>query len=534
MEEILSGYFQLGIKEDGLYLTVYPAKPGFNNATMDDFLYYLDKRRIEGCNIVEAKKAFQVADGPQTVKISETVCHSANEFGVYSISKDGMTVEAEYYPPFEGAQFLTEQEIISDLKSKGVTFGLDMESIQQFLNGREYGKAYIIARGKEPREGHDGKIVYDFNVDLKPKPKMNEDGSVDFHSLENVNHIKQGDVVAHIIPVDYGDEGVSVFGKAIKPRPVKRVLFKHGKNLQISDDNLQLFSTVNGHVMLENDKIFVSNVMELVDVDNSTGNIDYNGNVEIKGNVLAGFSVKATGDVTVNGIVEGAVIHAGGNITLVRGVQGMNKAELIAGGNIVTKFIESAQCVSAGGNIETDTILHSKVTAKGSIIAQGKNGLIVGGDVRSSFLVEAKSIGNEMGTSTVVGAGVDPALKKRVDDLTKEMDKLGGQKIQLNQILQTLRKMQDQLGKLDPEKQEMLQKTMRNLLNIDQQLNKDKKELEESRNQLSEDGNAKVKVNRSIYVGSKLVFGDQYLYLKEKYDYCQFIKKGAEIKCVTL
>lgn len=80
----------------------------------------------------------------------------------------------------------------------------------------------------------------------------------------------------------------------------------------------------------------------------------------------------------------------------------------------------------------------------------------------------------------------------------------------------------------------MLQKTMRNLLNIDQQLNKDKKELEESRNQLSEDGNAKVKVNRSIYVGSKLVFGDQYLYLKEKYDYCQFIKKGAEIKCVTL
>ena len=36
--------------------------------------------------------------------------------------------------------------------------------------------------------------------------------------------------------------------------------------------------------------MFVSNVLELVDVDNSTGDIDYNGDVSIKGNVLAGFT----------------------------------------------------------------------------------------------------------------------------------------------------------------------------------------------------------------------------------------------------
>ena len=59
-------------------------------------------------------------------------------------------------------------------------------------------------------------------------------------------------------------------------------------------------SQVSGHVILENDKIFVSNVLELVNVDNSTGDIDYEGDVVVKGNVLAGFTVKATGDITSN------------------------------------------------------------------------------------------------------------------------------------------------------------------------------------------------------------------------------------------
>ena len=87
-------------------------------------------------------------------------------------------------------------------------------------------------------------------------------------------------------------------------------------DLTVSEDGLQLISSVSGHVTLENDKVFVSNVLEIVDVDNSTGDIDYQGNVNIKGNVLAGFSVKATGDICskwYRGKVQ--TIVAGGNIT---------------------------------------------------------------------------------------------------------------------------------------------------------------------------------------------------------------------------
>ena len=69
---------------------------------------------------------------------------------------------------------------------------------------------------------------------------------------------------------------------------------------------------------------------------------------------------------------------------------------------------------------------------------------------------------------------------------------------------------------------------------IGKKMDKQKKELEEIREQLGEEKNATIKVSNSVYVGTKLVFGDQCLYIKEKYDYCQFRKEKADIKCSSL
>ena len=412
--------------------------------------------------------------------------------------------------------------------------GIDNQIIEQILSHREYGEAYNIAVGTQPRDGSDGYIEYKFNTELKPRPKMNDDGTVDFHTLENINHVNKGDVVAVLHKEDRGDDGIDVLGRRVPPRKVKHVIFRYGRNLSQSEDGTELMSQVSGHVILENDKIFVSNVLELVNVDNSTGDIDYEGDVVVKGNVLAGFTVKAAGDITVSGIVEGATVIAGGNITFNRGIQGMTRAVVKAGGNIVSKFIESAENVSAGGSIEADSILHSKVTAKSTIKASGRNGLIIGGDVKAVNMIEAKTIGNAMGTNTSVGVGVDPSMKRRVDELKNSLGKLGDNKIQLNQLLNALRKKQDAEGGLDEAKHELQMKTMRNVIMLEQEINKQKKELEELRGQIGEEKHACIKVSDAAYAGVKLTFGDQCMFLKQKYDYCQFVKEGADIKSVPI
>lgn len=535
MEKCTKGYFEFDTRQDGLYLTVYPPQQGEPALDAGEVLYYIEKKNIYGCDITligdTVKKG---ATQEVTVKVSDETPYPVSEFGDYRISHDTMTLEAVFYPPFKGAVELTYEEIQKDLKNIGVISGISEEAIRLFLLEKRYFETYVLAKGTKAREGSDGYIEYTFNTSLKPTPKMNEDGTVDFHTLENVNHIKSGDVVAILHPEDRGDNGTDILGRPVYPRKVKRAVFRYGKNMEVSEDKLKLISKVDGHVTLENDKVFVSNVLELVDVDASTGDINYSGSVMIKGNVLAGFSVKAAGDISVSGIVEGATIIADGDITFNHGVQGMNKAVIKAGGNIVSKFIESASSVEAGGNIEADSILHSKVRAKGTIKASGRNGLIVGGEVRSICLVEAKNIGNEMGTATVVGVGVDPAAKKRVDELKTSLQKLGDSKIQLNQIMTALRKKQEIEGKLAPDKVELQQKTMRNLVMIEKDLTEQKNELEQLRQQLGEDVNARVRVSGNIYVGVKLIFGEQNYFIKEKRTFCQFVKDKADIKWQSL
>lgn len=529
------GYFQFASREDGLYLTVYPSKDDGRNATQADVMYYLDNRNISNYDVVKVKEAFDKAkNSPYTVKVSNEFCFSFGEFGVYTMSPDLMIMEAVFYPPFEGASMMKEEEIVKDIMNLGVKSGIKKEVIQGFLNEREYGKHYIVAEGRKAEEGRDGYIEYKFNTELKPTPKMNEDGTVDFHTLENVNHIQAGDIVAVLHPEKQGEPGEDLLGRSVFPKKVRRVVFRHGRDLIVSEDGLSLISNVNGHVTLEGDKVFVSNVLEVVDVDNSTGDIDYQGNINIQGNVLAGFSVKASGDISVSGIVEGATIIAGGDITFNRGVQGMNRAVIKAGGNIVSKFLESVELVEAGGNIETDSILHSKVTAKGSVRAAGKKGLIIGGEVRSTTLVEAKNIGNTMGTATVISVGVDPAAKRRVDELQKDLQRMGDDKIRLYQLVTSLRKKQDADGSLSSEKQQTLQTTMKNMLLLEKDLSQKKKEYEELKNAILEDSNARIKVSGTAHNGTKLVFGDQFMYLKQKYDHCQFIKDRADIKSMLL
>lgn len=147
-------------------------------------------------------------------------------------------------------------------------------------------------------------------------------------------------------------------------------------------------------------------------------------------------------------------------------------------------------------------------------------------------LVEAKVIGNELGTATVIGVGVDPAAKRRLDELQKSLQTMGTNKIQLNQIITALRKKQDLEGELSQDKKEMLQKTMKNMLIIDKELAEQKKEFEDLQSVVSEDSNARIKVYGTAYAGTKLVFGDQFMFIKEKYDHCQFTKSGQTLRAL--
>ena len=529
-----NSFFQLAQIDDGVYLKIAPAQDNGKEVTLEELVNFLDKKKIQYLNVAFLKKILEEAKAGKTVKITDTLIVPFAGWCEYSNVEGGMKLMATLFPPMAGKPAITVEEILDDLRRMRVVFGVKEDVIRQMVSEARYFEPILIAEGAGAVDGHDAQLIYKFNTEFSGKPTINEDGTVDFHKLDLINHVKAGDVVAEIIPEDKGISGMTIMGAVIPPKKVARKIFRYGRNLQVSEDGTKLITLVTGHVTLEGDRVFVSDEYEVkTDVDTTTGDIEYEGNLHIRGNVRAGFKVKASGNITIDGVVEGAELIAGGDVILQRGIQGMNRGVIRAGGNVVATFIENAT-VYAGYDLEADAVLHSKVTVGRNIDIHGKNGYLIGGSARAGALISAKIIGSSMETTTVLSVGTNPEQVEKVNALKQQIVESAKDKQKMTQIVELLRKKQDAEGKLDPDKAALLQKTMKSLLVLNQQISELKENFQKESELVQEDVDAKVRVMGTIHPGVKLEFGDISMFVKDAFEYCQFVKRGADIVSMAI
>ncbi len=401
------------------------------------------------------------------------------------------------------------------------------------MSEKTYCTDLIVAKGALPTAGQDGKIIYNFDTNNQARPELKEDGSVDFFKLNTLHHCSKGQVLAQIVPGKKGQNGYDVLGTVLLAREVKKAKFDHGRNIEISEDGLQLKSLVDGNVTCVNGAVFVTDVYEVENVDTATGNIEYPGNVKVKGNVCENFAVKCDGDVFVDGVVEGATIEAKGNIIIARGMHGQNKGKLVAGGNVISKFISAAD-VTAGGYIESEQILNSNVQAGTEVNAEAGKGLITGGKIIAKKAVNVKNAGSNMGSTTIIEVGCDQELKKKSMKLQKDAAEKSKIVMQVKASLANIsEKIQDGV-KLTAEQIANV-KNMQKLLQVEQgeldQILNDLNGLEET---VSFDENAHINVRGTMYQGVALTISGVNMAVKEDYQFCRLIKRGADIVSTNL
>lgn len=528
----MDSYFRLKIGETGISLQYFPPVDGGAPLEIEDVTSYLQKNNIKDFDLVLINETIK-QNTPKTIRISSDKAYFIDEFMDVEVAPDNMVAVARFYPPSDNGSSMTFEEIMRDLGHKNIHFGIDEKIIEEHVNNPLYMTKIVIAKGLEPVQGHDARIEYKFNTDRKAKPQLNEDGTVDFHKLNNINHISTGDVLAIKYPEDIGISGKDVHGTEIKPAKVDRLNFRYGNNIKLSEDGNSLISLVDGHVTLDGDRVSVSNVYEVsADVDTSTGDIEYNGSVTVKGNVRTGFKIRAKGNVEISGVVEGALIIADGDVILHRGIQGMGRCQIIAKGNLVSRFIESA-VIAVNGYIETDTILHSNVTAKGDIYVRGKNGNIIGGNVRSKSLIEATCIGSPMGTTTCVEVGTDPEILDQMNKLKKEIAEKTKEKTELTQNIMILKNRLER-GRLEKEKMPLLKINATKAIQLDEEIGKLTEEYEKKCVLLDENKNAKINIVKTIYQGCKVTISGDYILIHESLARCSYKKEKSEIKAFPL
>jgi len=530
----MNGYFKLIIGQRSTGIKFFPPTDDGAPIDFNEVTAYLKVNKIEPVDLIQlSKSVLSVNDKPVIADLVARSFYPVDESFNLTVSDDRMEVKARFYPPSEGGTLLTREDLIKDLNLKKIVVGIDAEVIDDFLQDRQYCTDYVIARGRAPKQGKDAFIEYFFNTDLSTKPTMNEDGSVDFFHLNTINHCKEGELLARLTKAIPSFPGSDVFGAMVKGREVKPLVLKHGRNMELSENGLELYSAINGHVTLVDDTVFVSDVFEVENVGPATGNIESMGSVLVTGNVQAGFRIDAKGNVEVRGVVEGATIEADGDIIIGRGMNGMGRGILRAGGRIIAKYIENST-VSSGAYIQTESILHSNVNAETEIEVTGRKGIIAGGVVRATEKITCKTLGSPMGADTAVEVGFDPMAKERYQFLQKDLADIQRNMRNMKQVIDNAQKKLNAGAQLKPEQLKYFQTLVQSYKQLDKKLAQEMDEFDLLEQTLGNNANACVIVKGEVYAGTKVTIADSALVVKDSIKYCRLVRENGEIKLASV
>jgi len=332
------------------------------------------------------------------------------------------------------------KEIFSALTKEGIVFGINTKVLAGTLKS---GVEYLIAEGIPPVNGTDAEVrMYEL---AELRPQVIDENNVNHYELNLINHVKVGDWLGERKDPTPGTPGKSVTGKVIPAIPGRNIpLFYDRKSVKEIYENgvTTLISKKNGAVYYKGDSIGVYDYLEIKgDIDFSTGNIDFDGYMSVKGTVEDNFSVVASNDIEILGEygvgAADKISSREGNIYIRGGIAGRNKAVVRCKKNLYVKFLSDIT-VECEGNVYVGFYcLNSNVRAK-QLIIESPKGKIIGGKIDADIKVSAAEIGNKSESRTFIKVrGFNRnELKLELDRTMKELEENKKEIIRIRQHLQ--------------------------------------------------------------------------------------------------
>ena len=342
-----------------------------------------------------------------------------------------------------------KQQIQLLLAEKNINHGL----IPIDLSSVETGKAIIVAKGTAPIKGDDAKVEY---LEIpKRKPVIREDGRADYLDMNFITEIHEGDWLGEKIPAKGGTSGKNIFGEVISAPTGRDIPLKYDKKTAIEveeDDKIILRAKNNGVVEHRQGLLSVSPHLPIDgDVGYETGNIQFNGSVSIHGTVQNGFSVIATGDISIDSLegINGAKLikSTGGDIFIRGGVFGLSKTIIEAKNNIFAKHVNEATLIAGNDIYIGSYVLGSNLSAN-KIIVDERNGKIIGGkSVAKDSIITAIS-GNRMErrTELIIEGLMKQEIHVAIQEKAQLLKTLNDEIIKITSQLNNMQHLKDRLN----------------------------------------------------------------------------------------
>ncbi len=535
--------------QDGVYVTIYPNKGSEVLFELSDVRQTLHDNNVNNYDVIELSKIIReaagqprrIADGidevPEEVEREGTAEVTAETDAeepveetvagiILDISRDQMVVTVRY-DTTQGTKLPTAEDIKAALEEKGVVYGINEEAINEGVKSLT---PFVAAEGLQVKHGENARIERKFDLSGKGRPKIDEFDRADYKDMNLFVLVKKGDLLAVRIPQTEGVPGKNIYGMDVPARNGRPIPVPQGKNTEIRNDN-ELYATIDGQIVDSTRKIDIDPHLSInSSVGPATGNIDFTGGVTIKGNVEDGFIVKATGDVEIGGMVNGAQVE-GRNVVIKGGINGQNKGQIKAVEDVQAMFAENAN-IEAGRDVSImDAILHSKIRAGNRVYAEEKRGIIIGGSIAAGEEIRCKMVGNAAAVATKMSVGVDPALQKQYTELCRECKEDKARLKQITQMLNTLGKID--VSRLPQQRIDQINALTRSQFPLAGKIKRAEKEimdLEEAMNRMND---GKIRVADTIYPGTRISINSIIMNVQSSIRRCLLTVKDDRINIGT-
>lgn len=184
------------------------------------------------------------------------------------------------------------------LQGAGIAYGIDAAAVAEALASP--GREFVIATGTEPIQGRSGYLQH----------------LVDFEEVK-LRGVLAGTPLVRRARSREGIPGRDVTGRELAVAAVKEARLRAGDGVSLNDQSVLAESTVDGSPReLGEEVIEVRHELTVEEVDQITGDIEFNGTVRVSGSVHEGRRIVARDEIIVQGNVDRGHLESGGTLTV--------------------------------------------------------------------------------------------------------------------------------------------------------------------------------------------------------------------------
>lgn len=449
----------------------------------------------------ESEKPFLNSEESVEVLLDE----KTNKFSLrLEIHKNGMECLASI--PLAPAKIIKPKQLEKILRKSGIKGKIDPQKVVNFCTQIQAGTPvanFKLVEGCPPGPGKNGWLELNVRTSSdEPEYQEDEKGNIDFRTLNFFGYVEPGEEIGRVQPPEPGPSGMTVTGGII-PAPIGKPLSLYaGEGVRLEDGGHRVIVEMAGRVIYDGSHISISE-QYLVggDVDLSIGHIDFNGFVEIKGDVLDEFDIRAKKGLKINGNVGISQIESEGDVFL-GGMAGQGKGQIKCGGNLVARYLNDVLVECDGNVVVQNEIRNCHIKSNGNILVS--KGVILGGECIALGGIEAKRIGNPCGARTRLTAGVDFRRQENQKKLHVHLKDVEKRIASITNILEPTSQSEENTDSLPVKIKQLLEK-LKDLQSVKTEL---RAELDALKEKETRDGRAKINVGSLLFEGTVINLGE--------------------------